>query len=650
MKCLINELLSQHAFVQPTTKRIIRITHVSAAALPSNVLPSVSTGNPCSDKYSRDISTYVCHSENTECFQVNTTTTTNSTHHYINSDFYINCSIFCCTSSLVKDIKLPVITHNSHQLKLVMDINLEHLDGCSAKTSKTGITCSISSGSSTSFGQMVSECNTSRTRHCGRTFRRRHDRKCSSFDRAVSCDADPGLVSLIQWIVRGDVSGKEDVNAVLNGVESLEPEHCGLMSSVTVKTSSEDCGVRMNNPSERMYMQSSNAKRSLCSQRSLRLKAALFPETGRGLMALKYIAAGEILVSIPREFMINCQDVLNNHTLRTAFEQTRKKFTSIEILAVFLLYNKALKEKSPWIPYISSLPLQFSLFSDVGEASYYPKFIAKLLVSQLKNFTDSCSSIKRVCQCLSLDATDQEAGWAFMAVNSRTVYLELEGSCSLLKSEDSGSCALAPYLDLINHSHKASVNVLLDKSDNCYKIITNVPYKRHQEVFINYGPHDNASLFVEYGFYLPNNPHDGYPISVDDVFMLLSRLPLLKTSSHHHLLGKLASSLEESKNMFLAKDGPSWSLEAIAAILLMPAKDLSSWQVVYGGVRGLPHYPKVRCLLAALITETVAHLEQKLQRMKAKEHGSVHFKLGCGLVEEYLNLVRSCKVVFEQQG
>ncbi|KAJ2212265.1 hypothetical protein EV179_004816 [Coemansia sp. RSA 487] len=66
--------------------------------------------------------------------------------------------------------------------------------------------------------------------------------------------------------------------------------------------------------------------------------------------------------------------------------------------------------------------------------------------------------------------------------------------------------ALAPFLDLLNHSKDASVTTYFDLVKRQFVIKTLTPYKRGREVFISYGPHDNCFMLAEYGFVLADNP------------------------------------------------------------------------------------------------------------------------------------------------
>ncbi|EXX79186.1 Rkm2p [Rhizophagus irregularis DAOM 197198w] len=54
----------------------------------------------------------------------------------------------------------------------------------------------------------------------------------------------------------------------------------------------------------------------------------------------------------------------------------------------------------------------------------------------------------------------------------------------------------------------------------CYEITTFVPYKRGDQVFINYGPHDNFFILMEYGFVIPNNPYNY--VSLDKEYLEIS--------------------------------------------------------------------------------------------------------------------------------
>ena len=46
-----------------------------------------------------------------------------------------------------------------------------------------------------------------------------------------------------------------------------------------------------------------------------------------------------------------------------------------------------------------------------------------------------------------------------------------------------------------------------DESSGLFEIHTDIAYKRGNQVFISYGPHDNTKLLLEYGFILPENQH-----------------------------------------------------------------------------------------------------------------------------------------------
>ncbi len=47
-----------------------------------------------------------------------------------------------------------------------------------------------------------------------------------------------------------------------------------------------------------------------------------------------------------------------------------------------------------------------------------------------------------------------------------------------------------------------------NRDSQCYEIHTQTAYSKYQQIFICYGPHDNEKLLLEYGFMLPQNPHN----------------------------------------------------------------------------------------------------------------------------------------------
>jgi len=79
------------------------------------------------------------------------------------------------------------------------------------------------------------------------------------------------------------------------------------------------------------------------------------------------------------------------------------------------------------------------------------------------------------------------------------------------------------------------VDAAFNKSSNCYEIKTHKSYKKYDQVFISYGPHNNIHLLLEYGFILSDNPHDVYEIDFGKFF--ISCLSLLQKYNDWTLRG-----------------------------------------------------------------------------------------------------------------
>lgn len=54
----------------------------------------------------------------------------------------------------------------------------------------------------------------------------------------------------------------------------------------------------------------------------------------------------------------------------------------------------------------------------------------------------------------------------------------------------------------------------LNTKTACYEIVTEDSFQAHDQVFISYGPHDNTTLFLFYGFTLPTNVYNSVFFSI----------------------------------------------------------------------------------------------------------------------------------------
>ncbi|XP_036896506.1 SET domain-containing protein 4 isoform X4 [Sturnira hondurensis] len=206
--------------------------------------------------------------------------------------------------------------------------------------------------------------------------------------------------------------------------------------------------------------------------------------------------------------------------------------------------------------------------------------------------------------------------WAWGTVNTRAVYLA-HGRRPCLSAEPD-TCALAPYLDLLNHSPTVQVNAAFNEETRCYELRTGSRWRPREEVLICYGPHDNQRLLLEYGFVPPRNPHACVHVTQD---VLVKYIPAADKQMDRKI--SILKDHDFTENLTFGWDGPSWRLLTALKLLCLQAEEFPCWKKVFFGERVSDINEKTSLDVAQklcrhFIEETNAML-QKVSQMKARE-------------------------------
>ncbi|KAJ1954138.1 hypothetical protein EC988_002591 [Linderina pennispora] len=231
--------------------------------------------------------------------------------------------------------------------------------------------------------------------------------------------------------------------------------------------------------------------------RKHKLTLAYFPKTFRGMMATRDIAIGEDIVEIPERLLMTASKV-----------QHAGHLSEQQALTLWVCQQYSLGERSPWHAYISTLPQDFDSVPLFQLSGASPGKLAQtglwhvLPRSVQAKIADQHQRLVEDWRCAKLVAADNLTDWrrfvwAWLAVSTRSINLGRKHKDRL---------ALAPFLDFLNHSETAQVTVRFDEHRRVFAIRSLVAYRKGQEVFISYGPHDNRHMLVEYGFVLEHNP------------------------------------------------------------------------------------------------------------------------------------------------
>ncbi|XP_026865949.2 SET domain-containing protein 4 isoform X1 [Electrophorus electricus] len=312
---------------------------------------------------------------------------------------------------------------------------------------------------------------------------------------------------------------------------------------------------------------------------------ASFTDTGRGLMATRPIKAGNILISLPETCLLTTSTVLKSY-MGEYIKRWKPPVSPLQALCSFLIAERHHAAASAWSPYIKVLPTSYTCpayFSD-DILDLLPWGIRKKASGQKERVRELYlysrpffSSLQPLFSLPVEDLFTYDAfRWAWCSVNTRTVYMEHAQSDCL--SREGNDYALAPYLDLLNHSPNVQVEAGFNKVSRCYEIRSIQGCRRFQQAFICYGPHDNQRLLLEYGFVAPGNLHRVVYVDVGALMLCLHK-------GDKQLQQKLLF-LEENgflSDLTFGADGPSWRLMTALRLLSLRPEQHASWKSVLLG-------------------------------------------------------------------
>ncbi|XP_045441178.1 SET domain-containing protein 4 isoform X2 [Pipistrellus kuhlii] len=353
-------------------------------------------------------------------------------------------------------------------------------------------------------------------------------------------------------------------------------------------------------------------------------------DTGRGLMSKTSLQEGQLIISLPESCLLTTDTVLRSR-LGPYIARWQPPPSPLLALCTFLVAERHAGDRSPWKPYLEVLPKAYTcavcLEPDV--VALLPRPLAeaareqRMRVRELFTSSRGCfSSLQPLLSAAAKSVFSYRAfRWAWCTVNTRAVYMARGRRQGLSAEPD--TCALAPFLDLLNHSPAVQVDAAFNEESRCYEVRTGSGCRRHQEVFICYGAHDSRRLLLEYGFVPRASPHACVPVPPD---MLVKYLP----SADKQMNKKIAILKDHDliENLTFGWDGPSWRLlTALRLLCLEPAEFLCWKKVLLGEIvsdvnekKSLDIAQKICCYL----TEEASAMLQKVSHMKEKEMAGTH--------------------------
>ena len=289
--------------------------------------------------------------------------------------------------------------------------------------------------------------------------------------------------------------------------------------------------------------------------KNMPVRPAFCAQSGcRGMVAVRDIAEGEIILSIPRRLFMCADTALECPAVQMMMARARsarERLCERQVLALHLLLERDKGVASAWNAFIASIPASYTTLEYWSEEE-----VRGLQLPALVNLAHSRRAIVRsefqqllhLLQDVNTSLVAEKAGsgqktslrmervgevltweayrWAAATVSTRSCHLAARHDLAVEFMGDSVG-TLVPVLDLLNHAPDCSLaaDCSYDAQvvsveggaggrggGGAYQVKAKRFYRTGQEVLIHYGPWGNAGLLEHYGFVMPSNSLDSCTI------------------------------------------------------------------------------------------------------------------------------------------
>lgn len=247
-----------------------------------------------------------------------------------------------------------------------------------------------------------------------------------------------------------------------------------------------------------------------------------FESSGRGLLARREILFGQTVLEIPAKIAMTktrAQEVLGKDIIPDGEPpedpEGMGKFIAV---AVLLMHERAIGDKSFWKPYIDILPT----IEEVGASFTWSEEDLALLEGSLVVETSRSLKAKVIREYNNLVDTTFSRFPEYFPLEVYTYELFEWAMTNLFSRSfrltDIGGVAMVPYADLLNHTPYSKMFLetrqMAFSNDFQLQLQSDRPHAVGDQVLLSYGQKSNSELLLQYGFVVDRNIFDEVEIGV----------------------------------------------------------------------------------------------------------------------------------------
>lgn len=259
------------------------------------------------------------------------------------------------------------------------------------------------------------------------------------------------------------------------------------------------------------------------------IEISTFDGSGRGVMSKTSFSENDIIFSCPEDVLITCSTALNSDIgpiIEHEYCQTGE-LKPMDVLILFLLRQLELADDSKWCEYIKSLPTKYYTVLSCS-SSQISRIPSRFQTEINQCFTDFDMCFARISKIVSKTKLfgdfepriclpsikgkelHERVKWGFETVQTRGCYWP-KSSSKLVSYE---AYCLIPVGDMFNFAVDDS-KCGWEQQLGLYTFRAGQSYDKHEQLFICYAKKGNWDLFKIYGFALPTNDLDTWPLNFE---------------------------------------------------------------------------------------------------------------------------------------